>query len=186
MPWGAFSPNDDIALDVGVALVVGMDVRNNIFICLRLDRPHVLCEKLLEAAGTDQGGDGESVISPYSQDILSQTACIHRVKFFHNFYTSFLELRSYGNYHHHNRCQLVHGNNVRIHRLHKNYRTDARRDFYAIYECEHCCHELTGTGYDDDNFHRNVIPKMKCKNCGKISPDEYRPFATKYPANAVI
>src|SRR3990172_2476460 len=106
MPWGAFSPNDDIALDVGVALVVGMDDRNNIFIRLRLDRSHELCEKLLAAAGTDQDVDGEHVISPHSQDILSQTPFIHLVKFFHNFYTSFLELRSYVNYHHHNLCQL--------------------------------------------------------------------------------
>lgn len=37
-------------------------------------------------------------------------------------------------------------------------------------------------GYDDDNFHANVIPKMKCKNCDKQSPDNYRPLRTKYEA----
>ena len=56
-----------------------------------------------------------------------------------------------------------------------------RRDFYAIYECEHCGHTVKGSGYDDANFHQNVIPKKKCPKCGKIAPDNYRPFATKYP-----
>ena len=41
------------------------------------------------------------------------------------------------------------------------------RDFTAIYECEHCGATEKGCGYDDDNFHRNVIPAMKCKACGK-------------------
>ncbi len=61
-----------------------------------------------------------------------------------------------------------------------------RRDFYAIYVCEHCGVRHEGSGYDDDNFHRNVIPKMKCKNCGKISPEDYRPIGTKFPADVVI
>ena len=56
-----------------------------------------------------------------------------------------------------------------------------RRDFYAIYECEHCGHEEEGHGYDDANFHRNVIPKKECKQCGKTASADYRPFATKYP-----
>jgi len=56
-----------------------------------------------------------------------------------------------------------------------------RRDFRAIYVCEHCGHEEEGRGYDDRNFHENVIPKMICPECGKIAPDNYRPLATKYP-----
>ncbi len=61
-----------------------------------------------------------------------------------------------------------------------------RRDFRAIYVCEHCGHEYQSHGYDDDNFHRNVIPKMKCQSCGKIAPEDYRPMGTKYPENAII
>ena len=56
-----------------------------------------------------------------------------------------------------------------------------RRDFQAVYECEHCGHECKQYGYDDRNFHENVVPAMKCGNCGKTSGDDYRPLATKYP-----
>jgi uncharacterized Zn finger protein len=59
-----------------------------------------------------------------------------------------------------------------------------RRDFEALYECEGCGHVAKGRGYDDDNFHRNVIPKKACGECGKSSLDlgvEVRPLATKYP-----
>lgn len=58
-----------------------------------------------------------------------------------------------------------------------------RRDFYAIYECEHCGHETKeSSGYDDSHFHQNVIPAMVCPACGKTAGDDYRPLATKYPA----
>lgn len=43
----------------------------------------------------------------------------------------------------------------------KNIVSQYRRDFQAIYECEHCGHTKEGSGYDDENFHQNVIPKMK-------------------------
>jgi len=56
-----------------------------------------------------------------------------------------------------------------------------RRDFKAIYECEHCGHEHEGDGYDDSNFHENVIPTFKCQNCEKTSDESYRPLTTKYP-----
>ena len=49
----------------------------------------------------------------------------------------------------------------------KKIKSQQRRDFYAIYECEHCGHTQRGSGYDDDNFHQNIIPKMKCKKCGE-------------------
>lgn len=58
-----------------------------------------------------------------------------------------------------------------------------RRDFYAIYECESCGDSFRGSGYDDRNFHDNVIPNMKCQNCGKSSVDlgsEIQQTATKY------
>ena len=56
-----------------------------------------------------------------------------------------------------------------------------RRDFQAIYECEHCGNTVKESGYDDTNFHNNVIPKMICKKCGKIAGENYRPLTTKYP-----
>lgn len=55
-----------------------------------------------------------------------------------------------------------------------------RRDFRAIYECEHCGYTEKAGGYDDRNFHENVIPKMVCPNCGKTADENYRPLATKY------
>lgn len=64
--------------------------------------------------------------------------------------------------------------------------SQTRRDFYAIYKCEHCGFTKRGSGYDDDNFHRNVIPNMECEKCGKKSPEHYRPMGTKYPASAIV
>jgi len=61
-----------------------------------------------------------------------------------------------------------------------------RRDFYAIYECEHCGHEISGSGYDDANFHQNVIPKMKCGKCGNVADQHYKPLATRYPEGLQI
>lgn len=55
-----------------------------------------------------------------------------------------------------------------------------RRDFTAIYECEHCSSEERSYGYDDANFHKNVIPAMKCGDCGKTADETYRPLATRY------
>ena len=61
-----------------------------------------------------------------------------------------------------------------------------RRDFTAVYECEHCGYEAKGYGYDDDNFHRNVIPNMTCPECNRKASDSYRPLTTKYSADTVI
>ncbi|MBE9592955.1 MAG: hypothetical protein IMF19_05695 [Proteobacteria bacterium] len=61
-----------------------------------------------------------------------------------------------------------------------------RRDFTAIYECEHCGNAVEGIGYDDANFHQNVIPDMTCPECGRCAPAEYRPLATKYPEGMLI
>lgn len=57
-----------------------------------------------------------------------------------------------------------------------------RRDFRADYECENCGHiEKDKSGYDDANFHNNVIPKMKCPKCGMTADKDYRALSTKYP-----
>lgn len=60
-----------------------------------------------------------------------------------------------------------------------------RRDFTAIYECEHCKHEVEDGGYDDANFHQNVVPMFACPKCGKAAPDTYRALTTKYPEGEV-
>lgn len=44
-----------------------------------------------------------------------------------------------------------------------------RRDFKAIFECEYCGYTGEKWGYDDSNFHNNVIPNMECPTCGKKS-----------------
>lgn len=61
-----------------------------------------------------------------------------------------------------------------------------RRDFEAIYECEHCGHEESDYGYDDEYFHNKVIPKRKCYKCGKTASDDYRPLTPKYPEGMQI
>ena len=61
-----------------------------------------------------------------------------------------------------------------------------RRDFTAVYECEHCGHAESSYGYDDANYHRNVIPAMKCGKCGKTADDKYRPLTTKYDDHEVV
>lgn len=55
-----------------------------------------------------------------------------------------------------------------------------RRDFQAIYECEHCLNEKKGSGYDDGHFHQNVIPKMVCEKCNRTADTSYRPLAPKH------
>lgn len=61
-----------------------------------------------------------------------------------------------------------------------------RRDFTAIYECEHCEHTYTGSGYDDDHFHTNVVPGMACPKCNKKADGSYRPLTTKYPDSETV
>jgi len=64
--------------------------------------------------------------------------------------------------------------------------SQSRRDFIAIYICEHCKKEEQGNGYDDTFFHSEVIPKMKCKSCGKIASKNYELMKTKYPDNLQV
>lgn len=61
-----------------------------------------------------------------------------------------------------------------------------RRDFQAIFECEHCGHEKEDWGYDDRNFHDNVIPDMECPKCGKKANAGYTPLATRYPEGMAV
>lgn len=63
----------------------------------------------------------------------------------------------------------------------KEITSQTRRDFHAIYVCEHCNHEQKGSGYDDANFHQNVIPKKLCPECGKTADKDYKAQGTKYP-----
>ena len=68
----------------------------------------------------------------------------------------------------------------------KTIKSQYRRDFTAIYECEHCGYTEEGSGYDDTYFHHNVIPKKICPKCGKIADENYRPLTTKYDDNVLI
>jgi hypothetical protein len=65
-----------------------------------------------------------------------------------------------------------------------------RRDFKAEMECEGCgCKDIISRGYDDRNYHDNVIPKMKCKDCGKSREDlgiTAEPTKTKYNSWEVV
>jgi hypothetical protein len=46
----------------------------------------------------------------------------------------------------------------------------SRRDFSYDTECEHCGHiQNNGGGYDDANYYNNVVPNLKCRNCGESS-----------------
>jgi primosomal protein N' len=65
--------------------------------------------------------------------------------------------------------------------------SQSRRDFWATMECEYCGNvEKDVSGYDDANFHNNVIPEMKCKQCGKKGSEDYRPLAPKYGSHEVV
>ena len=62
-----------------------------------------------------------------------------------------------------------------------------RRDFSADLECEHCEHvQKLRNGYDDSNFHQNVIPEIKCEECGEAAPSDHRPLTPKYAASTVV
>jgi len=62
--------------------------------------------------------------------------------------------------------------------------SQTRRDFRATMECEQCGNiEKEVSGYDDRNFHDNVIPSMKCKKCSESTNSlgmEVKKTVTKY------
>lgn len=68
----------------------------------------------------------------------------------------------------------------------KKITSQSRRDFYAIYECEHCKHEEKSYGYDDSNFHLNVLPNKICPKCGEKADANYRPLMTKYADHVIV
>jgi len=68
----------------------------------------------------------------------------------------------------------------------KEIKSQSRRDFTAIYECEHCSSTTEDSGYDDAYFHNNVIPEMECRSCNKKASDNYKPLTTKYPDSQVV
>jgi rubrerythrin len=62
-----------------------------------------------------------------------------------------------------------------------------RRDFTAIYRCEHCNKTQEKSGYDDAYFHQNVVPSMMCPSCGRSADsDSFRPLSTKYPEGQIV
>ncbi|SCB51764.1 hypothetical protein GA0061099_102142 [Bradyrhizobium yuanmingense] len=40
-----------------------------------------------------------------------------------------------------------------------------RNDLYGTLVCEHCEHSQKFVGYDDANWHNNVLPAIKCSTC---------------------
>ena len=63
--------------------------------------------------------------------------------------------------------------------------SQSRRDFWGTYKCEFCEHVAKNvSGYDDHNFHANVAPNMKCKNCGESTLSkggDVQQIRTRYP-----
>lgn len=66
----------------------------------------------------------------------------------------------------------------------KEITSQSRRDFCAVMVCEGCGHEQKlSSGYDDRNYHDNVIPDMKCAECGESRNSlgvKTAPTPTKY------
>ena len=65
-----------------------------------------------------------------------------------------------------------------------------RRDFTAIIECEGCGNKQDlKRGYDDRNYHDNVIPNMACGACGKSRNElgiTQEPTPTKYESWEIV
>lgn len=61
-----------------------------------------------------------------------------------------------------------------------------RRDFQAVYECEHCKNTYEDSGYDDAHFHESVVPNMKCKLCKGTSPEGFQPLIPRYSADKIV
>ena len=53
-----------------------------------------------------------------------------------------------------------------------------RNDYTAMMVCEHCeATEKDSYGYNDHNYHANVIPAMHCRSCGKNRAGDLRAIA---------
>jgi len=65
--------------------------------------------------------------------------------------------------------------------------SQSRRDFIAIYKCEHCNHEFQGSGYDDTFFHETVVPNKECSKCNKKADKKiFKALRPKYPKDCII
>ena len=59
------------------------------------------------------------------------------------------------------------------------YTWQHRYDFTAIIECPHCGHQQKlDHGYDDHNYHYNVLPRIGCEHCGKSADGTIHPSST--------
>lgn len=56
----------------------------------------------------------------------------------------------------------------------KEITSQTRRDFTAIFECEHCGCSYSASGYDDAHFHNTVVPGIPCPACNKTAPSAVR------------
>lgn len=67
-----------------------------------------------------------------------------------------------------------------------------RRDFSFDATCEHCGGvDKKNYGYDDANYYNNVVPDIKCSNCGESSnskPTDQPKTMTipKYDSNIIM
>ena len=53
-------------------------------------------------------------------------------------------------------------------------------DFWATVSCEHCGAVVTNwSGYEDTNYHQNVMPKFHCKECGQNRAGETKALTPK-------
>lgn len=68
----------------------------------------------------------------------------------------------------------------------KEIKSQHRRDFRAVYACEHCGHEHEAHGYDDANFHDNVIPQMQCQECSAVASGDIPARATRHAAHEEV
>lgn len=71
----------------------------------------------------------------------------------------------------------------------KTITNQSRRDLYGIMVCEGCGHEQKFVGYDDNNYHRNVVPRIECKSCGKSAEQmgvDVRPLTPRYLPDQVV
>jgi len=63
----------------------------------------------------------------------------------------------------------------------KTVESQHHRDFYAIYQCEHCGHEQRGPACATHFLAAVVVPTMACAECSKKDDDTSRVLAPKYP-----
>ena len=49
----------------------------------------------------------------------------------------------------------------------KSIRWQSGNDIFGTLECEHCGFTREFVGYDDENYHKRVLPSFKCPKCGK-------------------